>query len=146
MKLYQFIAMELVRRELLQNDPIRKDQFEECEKGLKNVEINWLPHGSGFDKGCKLDSFEMENGKLKSFSISFGYHHMNENGYYTHWKDYKIKVTPDWSGCDFTIEGIDKDDTDNIKEYFDDMFALNLSIEREYSYVFRTKNPYSNLN
>lgn len=126
MKLYQFIAKELVRCEMLRNDPNRKKQFDECEAGLKNIEKNWLPSGSGIDSGCKIE-YKLKGYNLEWFAITFGYHHMNDVGYYTHWSDYKVIVKPDWDGFNFTIKGRN---TNGILEYLDDTFSMYLNCDR----------------
>lgn len=124
MQLYQFIAMELKRRQS-PNDNIRQDAIE----NLKHVEKNFLPSGSGIDNGCKIAvcKFTNEFKELEWFEISFGYHHMNDAGYYTNWTQHKLRIKPDWIGFSMSISG---NDQNQIKEYLYDTFHLALSKDR----------------
>ena len=50
-----------------------------------------LPSGSGIDSGCKID---LDHSTCNKIVILFGFHHMDDNGYYCGWTDYKAIVTP----------------------------------------------------
>ena len=119
MQLYQFIASELVRMDTTFR--------ESADDNLRYVEKNFLPSGSGIDNGCKITQAKMNGLQLESFSIKFGYHHMNDAGYYTHWTEHRVTITPDWEGFRIRISGPDKD---GLKEYLYDTFQLALSLER----------------
>lgn len=51
---------------------------------------NCLPHGSGFDCGTSID---LSKSTPEKIILSFEFHHMNENGFYTHWTSHVVKVT-----------------------------------------------------
>lgn len=113
-----------------------------CDKGKMNLEwmekhqdtlnemIDLLPHGSGIDNGIKFD-WEKSNGQKLIFT--FGFHHMDENGYYDGWTDHVLTITPSFPfGYDMKISGKDRN---GIKEYlysllhdcftFDPLYQLN---------------------
>ncbi len=80
-----------------------------------------LPSGSGIDSGCRIDR---EQSNDKRLVITFGFHHMDENGYYCGWSDYKCIVTPSLEfGHDIRIVGRDKN---GIKDYLGDTFDYQL--------------------
>jgi len=76
---------------------------------------NLLPHGSGMDNKIYFEIAECTANKL---IIKFDYHHMAE-GYYTHWSNYKVIITPAFGGFELNIKGRNYND---IKDYFYDMF------------------------
>ena len=64
-----------------------------------------LPSGSGIDSGVRIISVvsllhfpwpKSEAGR--SFLLKVPFHHMNENGFYTHWFDYMLEVTSTFNG------------------------------------------------
>lgn len=120
MQLYQFIATELVRA---------NGNFAGADENLRYVEKNFLPSGSGIDNGCEIYKYRIVSNKLLSFSIKFGYHHMNDAGYYTHWTEHVATITPDWEGFRIKISGSNKN---GLKEYLYDTFQLALSLERNF--------------
>ena len=83
--------------------------------------IDELPSGSGIDSGFELDLLKTNKDKIV---ISFGFHHMNQDGYYTEWSHHTMVITPDWSGCDIRITGKNRN---NIKDYLYEIlgYALN---------------------
>ncbi|MDD4353597.1 MAG: hypothetical protein PHN56_04010 [Candidatus Nanoarchaeia archaeon] len=88
---------------------------------LEIIENKYLPHGSGIDSGCKIDEDKSNENKIV---ITFGFHHMNENGYYTGWFSYKCICTPAFSGIDIKIIG---KNINCIKDYLQDIFYDCLS-------------------
>lgn len=90
---------------------------------LEEFVENYLPHGSGFDKGVKFLWDESNRNKLV-FSADF--HHMNEGGYYDGWTEHKVIITPDLLfGYNIKVTGRNKN---NIKEYVSGCFS-------DFSYV-----------
>lgn len=120
MKLYEFIANELVRLDTT----VR----EAADANLRYVQKNFLPSGSGIDNGCEIDQWKIQKNKLVFFKITFYYHHMNDAGYYTHWTEHRVTVTPNWNGIDFKISGRD---TAGLKDYLYDIFHLALTVDRD---------------
>ena len=72
---------------------------------LAFIERECLPHGSGFDMGCKID---LERSKQDKIVITTSYHHMDQNGYYAGWTDHTITVRPSFSGIRIAIGGRDR--------------------------------------
>lgn len=84
-----------------------------------------LPSGSGLDTP-RID-FDASNDNKIVFNTS--YHHMNENGFYTHWTDHKITVVPSlMHDFDLKIGGRDHNE---VKEYLHEVFATALSEQVE---------------
>ena len=90
------------------------DKIEEYEKSL--------PSGSGIDAGTRIDLAKSTKEKLY---LNFGYHFMNEAGYYDGWEDYKVIITPSLRfGYNMRFVGKDRD---GIKEYFYQVFDSALT-------------------
>ena len=97
------------------------DNFiDQCEENIKKLE-DFLPSGSGIDAGCKID---IENSGTKKVVITFGYHHMNENGYYDGWTNHILTVYPTFAGIEMEISGKDKN---QVKDYLYDFFYTELN-------------------
>lgn len=76
-----------------------------------------LPRGSGIDSGCYVD---LDRSTGEHIVITFGYHCMNENGYYDGWIHYTVHVRASlFLGLSLRITGRDYN---GIKEYFYDLF------------------------
>ena len=95
---------------------------DQCEGILEKLQ-DLLPSGSGFDCGCKIDIPKSGSTKVV---ITFDYHHMNEDGYYTGWTSHTLTVSPTFSGFDMKISGRDRN---QAKDYFYDTFSAVLSEE-----------------
>lgn len=86
--------------------------------------VDMLPSGSGIDRGVKID-FDKSTGEKLVFN--FGYHHMDENGYYCGWTEHVLTITPSFlSGFNMKISGPDKN---GIKEYLYETFGYSLDQE-----------------
>src|SRR5580765_24295 len=59
------------------------------ESTIEDLVKDFLPHGSGIDSGVKFD-FDKSNGEKLIFY--FGFHHMNEDGYYDGWTEHALTV------------------------------------------------------
>ena len=84
-----------------------------------------LPHGSGIDNGVKIDLEACDHTKLV---FTFGFHHMDDNGFYDLWTEHKLTVRPGWQGPDIKISGRDHR---AIKEYLYELFNHALTREIE---------------
>lgn len=106
------------------------DAIKRCEK-TDNVDwkrkhnetldnlINKLP----FD--CKLD----DKSTSEKIIFNFSYHHMDSNGNYAGWEDYKVIVKPSLQfGINVRVVGKNIND---IKDYFYDVFYTSLNEEME---------------
>jgi hypothetical protein len=96
--------------------------------------IDLLPHGSGVDANTQLllDECKPYDKPIRKIVIASSYHAMNENGYYDGWYDFKIIITPDFSGIDINIKGKFGKEQD-IKDYLFDYFyyAITADVEIE---------------
>lgn len=98
------------------------------EDSILELVHNHMPSGSGIDSGTKILLDESKPDKLV---FSFGYHHMNENGYYDGWTEHKAIVTPSFvQGISINITGRNRND---IKDYLYQTFeqALNQEVDTE---------------
>lgn len=86
------------------------------------VEV-YMPSGSGFDMGTKID-WQKSNADKIVFDTSF--HHMNGNGYYDGWTEHQVVVTPSFQGLNLRVTGRDRND---IKDYIIAIF--DTACERE---------------
>lgn len=92
-----------------------------------------LPSGSGIDTGTSIDTSTLAvNG---AFSLHFGYHHMNDNGMYTHWSEHRIFVMPHMMH-DIDIRILDlteEDENSGLSEYLYEVYdhALRQEVEAE---------------
>lgn len=64
--------------------------FEKHSDAIESLCANYLPSGSGFDAGTKID-LDASNGEKLIFATS--YHHMDENGMYCGWSEHTVTVT-----------------------------------------------------
>lgn len=88
---------------------------------LTLIEKNLLPHGSGIDCGCKIVREKCDDSRI---TIEFSYHHMNENGVYVGWSEYRVTARPGLEiDLSLTITGQDRN---GLKEYFADLFLATL--------------------
>jgi len=97
------------------------------EQALDNIREleERLPHGSGFDIGCKVD---LEKSTAQKIVISTHFHHMDEHGYYDGWTEHTVTVTPCLvNGYKLKVSGVNKN---NIKDYIYDMFN-NVRLRRD---------------
>lgn len=86
----------------------------------------YMPHGSGIDAGVK---FDFERSKHDKLVFTFGYHAMNENGYYVGWYDYTLTVSPSMA-FDFDMK-LNGKDYHGSKDYLLDLFSEALNSECE---------------
>lgn len=102
--------------------------FDRHTESIEELCRQYLPHGSGFDSGTKLD-FDRSNGEKLVFTTA--YHHMNEAGMYDGWTAHVVTVRSSlFHGFTLSISGRDRNE---IKEYINDMFYTALTEEIEIS-------------
>jgi hypothetical protein len=73
------------------NTPESLNMALKVEELVENMVLEYLPRGSGFDKGTKINWDESNENKLV-FETAF--HHINERGYYNGWTEHKVIITP----------------------------------------------------
>jgi hypothetical protein len=111
MQTYRAIAKNLQWQET-----VKPEWQDRADDELANA-MNQSPSGSGIDNGTILD----DTSKPDKLVFSFGFHHMNEAGYYDGWTEHKAIVTP--SLCDSFNLRITGRDRNQIKDYLYDVFS-----------------------
>ena len=119
MKVYQQIA-----RDLHAAKTCNKEYSDMAIERLERLQEEYLPYGSGIDSGCKID---IEKSTPDKIIITFGFHHLNENGYYDGWTEHKAIVTPSLS-WEFNLQITGKN-KNNIKDYLLELFHAYLETE-----------------
>jgi len=94
-KLYQILSGSVAARlNCLATEERTNEKHDWTDKNTDTIETlvkNFMPSGSGIDCGTKIDLDQSTGEKLV---FHFGYHHMNENGFYDGWTEHKLTVTP----------------------------------------------------
>lgn len=100
--------------------------YENHKYAIEEIIKNHLPRGSGIDAGIKID-FDKSNADKIVFT--FGFHHMNEGGYYDGWTEHEAIIKPSLAfGFTLKITGKDRN---FIKEYLHDTLHHSLTQEIE---------------
>lgn len=96
------------------------------EGAIIELAKNYLPCGSGFDSGSRVDLSASKPNKLVIWT---SYHHMDENGFYDGWTEHNVIVKPSLAfDFDLRITGKDRDGwKDYAYECFD--YALRQEVE-----------------
>lgn len=104
------------------------------EEVLKIVKRD-LPHGGGFDSGTQID---LDESTPEMLVFRTSYHHMNEDGMYTHWTDHTVKVRPSLvfgivleTTCDGGAEGDDEEVADDFDDYLHEVFHYVLTVPED---------------
>lgn len=69
----------------------RQQWAERWRERIEWLCTNFLPSGSGIDSGITL---ELERSKPECLRLLAPFHHMDSNGYYSGWSDYRLTVRP----------------------------------------------------
>ena len=81
---------------------------------------NYMPHGSGIDNGIRINK---EKSSANKIVLEFGFHFMDDNGYYDGWEDYTLYVRPSLAfGIELSLIGKNRRD---IKDYLYELFQYN---------------------
>lgn len=122
MKLYRELA-SLVQANINCEISGNKEWFEKHEARIEELVENYMPSGSGFDCGTKIDLDKSTPEKLVFYT---DFHHMNE-GYYNGWTEHRITVRPSLAfGFTLTISGRNRNE---IKDYIHQVFDCALNEE-----------------
>lgn len=90
MKLYQRISSLLDARQRC-NSNGNQEWFDRHTATIAKLVEENLPSGAGFDTGTTI-LWGKSTPEHLVFQTSF--HHMNDNGFYTHWTEHEVHVTP----------------------------------------------------
>lgn len=115
-ELYRTLASLLAARENCKASG-NGEWLEKRTDAIEALVKAWMPSGSGVDNGTVMD---MDASTPNRLVFTFGYHHMNDGGYYDGWTEHTCVVTPSLAyGMDVRITGRDRN---GVKEYLGDVF------------------------
>lgn len=92
--------------------------YQKHSETIEQLVADFLPSGSGWDCGTKIDLGASHADKL----VLYGeFHHMDENGFYDGWTAHVVTVTPSLlSDFNIRISGRDRNDVkEDLHERFD---------------------------
>lgn len=100
----QAIAAQLNRIVHVERDPKHPNyafNLRDAREAIAKLEREYLPHGSGYDRGCTV------SGDGRTIVVSAPFHHMDDNGYYDGWGVYVVTVRPSFfsDGLETTVKG-----------------------------------------
>lgn len=72
---------------------------------LHKLAAEYLPHGSGFDSGCRIDDSRTDGARI---TITADYHSMDEFGAYDGWYSYTATARASFVGLVVTVRGPDR--------------------------------------
>ena len=105
------------------------------EQHILSLVESYMPHGSGFDSGTKIDLSASHADKLV---FDTAYHHMNDAGFYDGWTEHRVTVTPSLHRqFNLRISGRNRND---IKEYVNEEFYYKLAYNVE-----RVPDPFAGI-
>lgn len=120
MLLYQQIANLLGCRA----DALTDEYRQLCNRRLNWIAKNVLPSGSGIDNGTKID---LDKSSPEKIVLEFGYHRMNDAGYYDGWTEHSAVIKPSLAfGLDLKITGRNRN---QIKGYLHETYHYELTRE-----------------
>ena len=97
--------------------------FDRWEDRIESLVREFMPSGSGFDSGTKID---LDASHAEKLVFTTSYHHLNEAGYYDGWTEHVVTVTPSFSGFNLRISGRNRND---VKDYIGETFHYALKLE-----------------
>lgn len=124
MKVFQSIARKIQARDNCLKAGDKPEWAVKHEQDVLALVQNYLPSGSGFDSGTKIDLDRSTPEKIVFFT---SFHHMNDDGFYIGWSNHDVIVRPSLTwGFDLRVTGRDRK---NIKEYIGESFDHDLRQE-----------------
>lgn len=90
---------------------------------IQQLVKDFLPSGSGFDSGTKID---LDASHAEKLVFHTSYHHMDDVGYYDGWTEHTVTVTPSFRGIKLRVSGRDRNE---IKDYIYEAFEIALCTE-----------------
>ena len=125
-KVYEILDTAITARSNLRvSDIVRTEWENKWDDLIQHLEKNYLPSGSGFDAGTHVIEEECVPG-LK-IVLNFGYHHMDEHGYYDGWSHHKAIIIPYFDGIGIKLKGALPRKYRHSKEYFIDTLHTHLT-------------------
>lgn len=115
----------------------RKEWRDRHEDTIERLVKEFMPSGSGFDNGTRID---LDASHTEKLVFTTAYHHMNDGGYYDGWTDHTVTVTPSLVH-EFRLRIGGRNRTD-IKECIEQAFADALRTDVEWELCA----PYVNIN
>lgn len=106
------------KRNCMKIDRVNTEWENKWDDLIRHIEKNYLPSGSGFDAGTKVDEDACVNNR--KIVLTFSYHHMDEHGYYDGWTEHKAVILPCFDGIEVHIKGALPRKYRHDKEYFGD--------------------------
>jgi hypothetical protein len=105
---------------------VNENYVNQCEDRIEKLQ-KCLPHGSGIDSGCKID---VEKSGYDKVVITFGFHFLDDAGYYDGWEDYRLVAVPrlDSQGFKISIYGKNRR---YIKDYLYNTFYHVLGLNMD---------------
>lgn len=98
------------------------------EERIQQIVADFLPSGSGWDHGSKIDLDASTDERLVFYG---SYHHIDESGFYDGWTDHRITAKASlWADILIGISGRNRND---IKEYLSECFDCALRAKIQYS-------------
>lgn len=88
---------------------------------LDTLEREFLPHGSGIDRGVQIDREKSTEARVL---LRLGFNHMDEHGFYDGWTEHIVAVVPTFDGYRLSIGGRNRND---IKDYLHQTLDYALS-------------------
>jgi hypothetical protein len=99
--------------------------YEKHTESIRALVQEYMPHGSGFDNGTKID---LDRSTSERLVFTTAFHHMNEHGGYDGWTEHTVTVTASLAfNFSLKIGGRNRND---IKDYMHEVFACSLNIVR----------------
>lgn len=110
---------------------LRSEWFDRHTETIERLLKEYLPSGSGFDDGTKID---LDASHAEKLVFITGFHHMNEIGYYAGWTKHVVAITPSLaSGFHIRVSGRNRNEIkDYIHEAFDRALRVDLTDQFEY--------------
>lgn len=116
---YRLIASSVdARARCLLTMDTHGEWFHKHTETIEQLVRDFLPSGSGWDNGTKIDWDNSTGEKLVFFG---SFHHMNDGGYYVGWTNHAITVRPSLiHGITLSISGRNRNDIkENLHMEFD---------------------------
>lgn len=120
-KLYEALASAIVARLNCEKSG-NAEWFSKWEETAKDLVLNHVPSGGGFDAGTTLD-FDKSDDRRLVFHTAF--HHMNDVGMYDGWSEHTVTIVPAFiGGFNIRVSGRNRNE---IKDYITESFHAALS-------------------